>query len=321
MRLRIRSSTRSGLIRRAFTLVELLVVIAIIGILVALLLPAVQAAREAARRMSCSNNLKNLGIAMHNYHDTLGSFPFGFSDLEALWTAPILPYIEQKPLYDTLIFQETGVGNWDSGSANTVACGALVQTFRCPSMAVPQFLANQGIPNRVPVSYRGCAGSDVWSDDISTIPPGSPVGARALEEINLNGMFWGNSGVRMGEVLDGTSNTILIGESYTDPSYVKDGQAMDYWQFGSPQTGGWVSGGIGGTEYSEALGSTGPKINSRRDPTLSGEVMEISFGSYHPGGAMFVFADGSVRFLSQTVDINAYRALGSRLGGEATTAP
>ncbi|MFO0902291.1 MAG: DUF1559 domain-containing protein [Pirellulales bacterium] len=301
---------------RAFTLVELLVVIAIIGILVALLLPAVQAAREAARRMSCSNNLKNLGLAMHNYHDTLGSFPYGFSDLEAFWTAPILPYIEQRPLYDTLIFQESGVGNWDSGSANTDACATLVQTFRCPSMAVPQFLTNQGIPNRVPVSYRACAGSDVFSDDISTIPSSAPAGARALEEINLNGMFWGNSGVRIGEVLDGTSNTILIGESLTDPNFVKDGQGMDYWQFGSPQTGGWVSGGLGGTEYSEGLGSTGPKMNARRDPTQSGVIMEMSFGSYHPQGAMFVFADGSVRFISQTVDLPLYRALGSRMNGE-----
>lgn len=299
-----------------FTLVELLVVIAIIGILVALLLPAVQAAREAARRMSCSNNLKNIGIGMHNYHDTMGSFPYGFSDLEALWTAPLLPYIEQRPLYDTLIFTEGGTGNWNSGSANSVACATLIKIYRCPSLPVPEYLTNEGITNRVPVSYRGCAGSNVYSDDISTIPAGVPAGARALEEINLDGILWGNSGVRMAEVLDGTSNTILIGESRTEPGYVKDGQAMDFWQFGSPQTGGWVSGGIGGTEYSEALGSTGPKINSRRDPTLSGVIMEMSFGSYHPAGAMFTLTDGSVRFIAETVDLQVYRALGSRLGGE-----
>ena len=302
--------------RRGFTLVELLVVIAIIGILIALLLPAVQAARESARRMSCSNNLKNLGLAMHNYHDTVGSFPYGFSDLEALWTAPILPYVEQRPLHDTLIFRESGVGNWNSGSANTVACETLVSTFRCPSMAAPLFLNNEGISKRVPVSYRGCAGSDVYSDDRSTIPSTAPAGARALEEIDLNGMFWGNSGVRMADVLDGTSNTIMIGESLTDPGFVKDGQGMDYWQFGSPQTGGWVSGGRGGTEYSEGLGSTGPKMNARRDPTQPGVIMEMSFGSFHPQGAMFVFADGSVRFIAQTVDLPTYRALGSRIGGE-----
>jgi prepilin-type N-terminal cleavage/methylation domain-containing protein len=253
-----------------FTLVELLVVIAIIGVLVALLLPAVQAAREAARRMSCSNNLKQLGLAMHNYHDALGSFPFGFSDLEALWTAPILPYIEQQPLHSTLIFQESGVGNWDSGSANTIACSTPIGMFRCPSMPVPLFITNEGITNRVPVSYRGCAGSNVYSDDRSTLPTGVPAGARALEEINLNGIFWGNSGIRLADVMDGTSNTVMIGESRTEPNYVKDGQAMDFWQFGCPQSGGWVSGGLGGTEYSEGLGSTGPKINARKDPSVPG---------------------------------------------------
>jgi prepilin-type N-terminal cleavage/methylation domain-containing protein/prepilin-type processing-associated H-X9-DG protein len=299
-----------------FTLVELLVVIAIIGVLVALLLPAVQAAREAARRMSCSNNLKQLGLAMHNYHDALGSFPFGFSDLEALWTAPILPYIEQQPLHSTLIFQESGVGNWNSGSANTVACATPVGMFRCPSMPIPMFLTNEGITNRVPVSYRGCAGSNVYSDDRSTLPTGIPAGARALEEINLNGMFWGNSAIRLADVMDGTSNTIMIGESRTEPTYVKDGQGMDFWQFGCPQSGGWVSGGLGGTEYSEGLGSTGPKINSRKDPTVPGVIMEMSFGSYHPGGAMFVLADGSVRFIAETVNLPIYQAAGSRDGGE-----
>jgi prepilin-type N-terminal cleavage/methylation domain-containing protein/prepilin-type processing-associated H-X9-DG protein len=309
-------SVSSSRRRRAFTLVELLVVIAIIGILIALLLPAVQAAREAARRSQCTSNLKNLAVAMHNYHDLFGKFPFGFDEHEALWSAMILPQVEQKPLYDTLLFTESGPGNWDSGSANTKACGTLIPVFRCPSLSIPEHIDNNGIPGRVPVSYRGCAGSNVYSDDASTIPASAPAGAKSLEETPLNGIFFGDSNIRLADVMDGSSNTVLIGESYTD-TYVKDGQEMDFWQFGSPQTGGWVAGKTGGTEYSEGLGSTGPKINSRLDPSLPGVIMEMSFGSYHPSGANFALADGSVRFLSEDMDIVIYQRLGSRSGKEA----
>src|SRR5688500_10904954 len=128
-------ATHPMTLRRAgdFTLVELLVVIAIIGVLVALLLPAVQAARESARRTQCSNNLKQLGIAMHNYHDTYQKFPFGWSDRGAGWSTMTLPYIEQKPLFDTLRFNEAD--NWDSDNTpNERACGTFIPALRCPSM-------------------------------------------------------------------------------------------------------------------------------------------------------------------------------------------
>lgn len=302
--------------RPAFTLVELLVVIAIIGILVGLLLPAVQAAREAARRMSCSNNLKQIGLAMHNYHDTYNAFTAGFDNHEKFWQAPILPYVEQTNLYDTLSFQESGPGNWNNNSPNELACATMVDAFRCPSMGVAGAPRNNNsIEGRVPVSYRGCGGSNIYSDDVSTLTSGLPANATALELVPQDGMLWGNSWLRFADVTDGTSNTIIIGESYTD-TYVKDGQQMDYWQFGSPQTGYWKPGGKGGTEYSEGVGSTGPKINSRFDPTAHGTVMEISFGSYHPGGAQFGMADGSVRFIAETINIDTYHALGSRNGGE-----
>ena len=306
--------------RRGFTLVELLVVIAIIGVLVGLLLPAVQSAREAARRIQCTNQVKNLGLAMHNHHDSQNKFPYGFSWMEALWSAPVLPYVEETALYDTLVWQEGTIGNWDyNGSPNEAACGTVVSVFRCPSMAVPEHIDNQGIPGRVPTSYRACAGSNIWSDDMSTLSRGGslvPAGAKALEEHPLNGIFYGDSQTTMGGIKDGTSKTIMIGESYTDPTYVKDGQGMDYWLFGSPQTGGWRIGGLGGTEYSEGLGSTGPRMNSRLDPTIPGTVMEMSFGSYHPAGAIFGFADGSVRFLVEDMDYLVYQGMGSRNGGE-----
>ncbi len=302
--------------RRGFTLIELLVVIAIIAVLIALLLPAVQQAREAARRTQCKNNLKQLGLAMHNYHDTHGVFPFGWDEREAGWHAMILPQIEQTSLYSTLIWQESGLGNWDAvGSPNLAACEKMIPAFRCPSMAVPEHIDNQGIPGRSPVSYRGVASSIAASDDASTIPAGSGTTV-SLEAARHDGIFFGCSNVRMSDIVDGTSNTILIGESFTDPTYVKDGQGMDFWQIGSPQTGGWVLGGIGGTEYSEFVGSTFGRINSRRDPTVHGVIMEMSFGSWHVGGAHFTLADGTVRFVSDNVDLQLYRKLATRNGGE-----
>lgn len=302
--------------RNGFTLIELLVVIAIIAILIALLLPAVQQAREAARRSSCKNNLKNIGLALHNYAETHGVFPYGFDQREALWSAMIYPQLEQNNIYNTLIFQESGPGNWDAdGSPNEAACGTVIPVYVCPSMAMENQRDNNGIPGRAAVSYRACAGSNIWSDDASTIPASAPAGARSLEEINLNGMFFGCSSVRFADVTDGMSNTVLIGESYTD-TYVKDGQQMDYWHTGSPQTGGWNPGSTGGTEYSEGLGSTGPKINSRLDPSVDGVSMEMSFGSYHVGGAHFALGDASVRFISENISQTIYNGLGSRNGGE-----
>ncbi len=305
--------------KRGFTLIELLVVIAIIAILVALLLPAVQQAREAARRTSCKNNLKNIGLALHNYHDTVGTFPFGFDERETHWSAMILPQIEQAPLYNSLIWQESGPGNWNAdGSPNETAAGTIINVFRCPSMAVSEHIDNSGIPTRVPVSYRAVSGSNAVSDDLSTVPSGHPAVALELQT-GLNGMFYGCSSTRIRDIVDGTSSTFMIGESYTQPDYVKDGQGMDYWQFGSPQTGGWDCrpGDRGGSEYSEALGSAYWNINTRlRDPSVHGVIMELTFGSYHTGGAQFAMADGAVRFVSENIDLELLRALGSINGGE-----
>jgi len=301
-----------------FTLIELLVVIAIIAVLIALLLPAVQQAREAARRTQCRNHLKNLGLALHNYHDTVGVFPFGFDERETLWSAMILPQLDQGPLYNTLIWQEIGQGDWfEDGSPNERACGTVVPVFQCPSMsAAPR--DNAGIPGRVPASYRACSGSNAFSDDTSTFPSGLPANAVALENSTCNGVFYGCSRTNFRDILDGTSQTILLGESSTDPDFEKDNQNMDYWLFGSPQTGPWLLGGIQGTEYTEGLGSCGPRLNSRFDETAHGVLMEISFGSWHTGGAHVTLADGAVRFLSENIDLTLYRALGSRNGQEVT---
>lgn len=313
---RFRSLQRSK--QRAFTLIELLVVIAIIAILVSLLLPAVQQAREAARRTQCKNNLKQLGLAMHNYHDTSRTFPFGFDERETLWSAMILPQIEQQNLYNTLIWQESGPGNWSAdGSPNEAACGTLINAFLCPSMAGQGPRDNSGIPGRVPISYKAVASSNAASDDLSTVPAGyDPI---ALEmQSGLDGMFFGCSSTQMRDLTDGTSNTLMLGETFTDVSFAKDGQGMDYWAFGAPSTGGWDcrEGDRGGTEYSEGLGSAVVPINSRLNPTIHGRLMELSFGSYHIGGAQFVMGDGSVRFLSENMDLGTLQSLASISGGE-----
>ncbi|MBI1312313.1 DUF1559 domain-containing protein [bacterium] len=297
--------------RRGFTLIELLVVMAIIAILVALLLPAVQAAREAARRSQCRNNLKQIGIALHSYHETATRLPFGWDTRGTSWTTFLLPGIDQAPLYETLYFQESGPGNWAANGANEVACGTLIETFRCPTMPVSEHINNQNIDHRVPSSYRGNAGSQASSDDTSTIVIS---GSKSLENTQQDGVFFACSSVSFGDVTDGLSNTFLVGESRTEPDFVKDGQAMDYWYLGSPQADPCnCDGGTGGTEFSEFVGTTQAKINARFvTPAAHGRLIELAFGSYHDGGAFFLFGDGRVRFISEAIDDPAYRALSTR---------
>jgi prepilin-type N-terminal cleavage/methylation domain-containing protein/prepilin-type processing-associated H-X9-DG protein len=304
---------------RGFTLVELLVVIAIIGILVGLLLPAVQAAREAARRMSCSNNMKQIGLGLHNYESAIKRLPFGWNNHGTLWSAMILPYLEQTNLYNTLSFSEAI--NWDAANQNRDACETVLPVYRCPSMPLPEHMNYNGIARRVPASYRGVGGTIVSSDDDSTkvaVAPLSAAATKSFEDPKLDGTFYVCSSTRFGDVTDGLSNTIFVGESHTDPDFSKDGQGMDFWVIGSPQVDPCsCSGGSGGTEASESAGSMIVQINAQlRTPAISGELMEVAFGSYHTGGAMFLMGDGSVTFLSDSTDMLVYRALGSRNGGE-----
>lgn len=304
--------------RSAFTLIELLVVIAIIAILIALLLPAVQQAREAARRTQCKNHLKQLGLALHNYHDTHGVFPYAWGANQEFWSAMILPQIEQTALYNTLEWRNSLLTDWASfNSPNRVAAGTLISTFICPSMAIPEQQTNAGIPNRTVTSYRAVAGAYVSSDDASTRPaPYNTSQYKSLEETNLDGMMFGASKIRMKDVTDGTSNTLLIGESYTDPNFTKDGQGMDYWILFGPQMGQWRPGVATGTEHTETAGSAVVPINSRLNPNIHGVLMEMSFGSYHVGGAHFLLTDGAVRFISENVSQTLYEALATRRGGE-----
>jgi prepilin-type N-terminal cleavage/methylation domain-containing protein len=324
---------RRSVLRRGFTLIELLVVIAIIAILIALLLPAVQQAREAARRTTCRNNLKQLGIAIHNYHDSHRVFPYAWGSVQETWSALILPYIDQAPLYNTLVWQPYPNNTWaamtsaDPTWPNKVACGVPMPVLRCPSLPLPPADNNQGIPDRRQASYRVCSGSLIASDDNSTRPapfnvaPYTSLEFSPARDPGVNGIMVGAGSTSMKDITDGTTNTIMVGESYTD-TYTKDGQEMDYWNFFIPQiwdTGTnrcWSAGNGSGTEHSEAAGSTLVKLNARLDPTIHGVLMEVSFGSYHIGGAHFTLGDGSVKFLSENIDLNLYRGLGSRNGNE-----
>ena len=304
--------------KNGFTLVELLVVIAIIGILIGMLLPAVQSVREAARRTTCANNIRQLALACHNYESTFQELPPGWDTLGAFWTAYILGNIEQQNLQDTLLLDDD-VYTWDwDNSPNEIALCTLIPGLRCPTMDIPEHLNYNNVSRRVPASYRGNGGSEVTSDDTSTALSGT----KSFEMVDLNGVFFGNSNIKFGAISDGLSNTFLIGESRTDPLFVKDGQGMDFWAIGGPQVDPFRGdGGTRGTEFSEACASTYfPPNLAVVDPSQSGYAMEQSFGSYHPGGiVVFALADGSVHNVRGTIDLTIYQNIGARNDGEVVS--
>jgi len=351
--------------RRAFTLIELLVVIAIIAVLIALLLPADQGAREAARRSQCTNNLKQLGIGLHNVHTSENRFPPGANDNGALWSAWLSPYFEQSNLNAAMwILPETN--HWDDGTKTMIrsngdwaspfpgfanaridvpgdigdaagpaterciaACETVVNVLRCPSAALPDHVYGPSyedwiVQKRVPSSYAANAsGTAVQLYQDTDLLKAD--GAFQLER-TIRGAAVGNR-MHVHEFTDGLSNTIFLGEEYFQlkPSYTV--QELDLqgvsrrkavWEFGSDSID---------CQYgmNEAFGSTGVPINLKSPgPNVnSGAALEAyiaSFGSLHPGGANFLMGDGSVRFIKQTVAPAIYSALGTRAGGEVTSA-
>lgn len=287
---------------RGFTLIELLVVIAIIAILVALLLPAVQQAREAARVSSCRSNLKQLGIGLHNYHDIARTLPFGYDTRGMGWSAMLLPSIDQRTLYDTLVFAEDGLGDCDGdGSTNERAAEAVIPVFQCPSAPIGPG-DDSGIPRRSPALYIGCASG--------TVRDGFPVSGQSPDTqfaaTTHDGLFYRHSSTRFRDITDGLSNTIAIGEVATNRNKIKDGQAIDHWAICSPHID------ILNGEFSEFIGSTGIQMNAWLVSSVSGHDWEAGFGSYHSGGAQFLLGDGAVRFINETIDAQLFGALGTR---------
>lgn len=219
--------------------------------------------------------------------------------------AQLLPQLDHAALYQTLIWQEGGNGNWNAeGSPNTKACGTVVNVFRCPSMAMPLHIDNEGIPGRVPQSYLGVASSQAAGDEGSDIPSG--IGSTvALADPVQDGMLYGCSSVRFRDVTDGLSNTFLVGETYTS-MIERNGLKFDHWYFGAPQTGWWTPGdptcgSNSCNEFSEVVGSAFIKLNAALDASVHGNQAQIAFGSYHTGGAHLLMADGAVRFISENI--------------------
>ena len=250
--------------RRAFTLIELLVVIAIIGVLVALLLPAVQSAREAARRAECKNHLKQLALAMHNYHDAHRRFPSGYIvETGWGWGTMLLPFIDQRPLFETV----RPSGEMDlSNSPLLDQLRTPLALFECPSDSHPEWndkskpkvKAKEAIAHS---NYIGIMGSQL----------SNPVG---------NGTLYQNSSIKMADILDGTSNTLLFGE-------------RDYFE----RRGSIWAGSTNHTDTNRNF-----LISQTADLTKINAEDQNAFGSLHRGGAQFAFADGSVHFLSETMD-------------------
>jgi len=267
--------------RSAFTLVELLVVIAIIGILIALLLPAVQAAREAARRSQCTNNLKQIALACHNYHDTYQCLPNPYTDdnnnqtgPEWGWAAFILPFMEQKPLHDQLRVSHTRLADIVDDAAMRELLQTGIDSYLCPSDKLKVILptttqdpdlGNDFTPgfgdndNPAGTSYAGSKGQTTDNKDGRGAMPG-----------------WFT--ITFAEFRDGTGNTFLAGECFRE-------NFSKFW-CGPPNPG------------------SGNAVLCRTNPgnKLNSGGNQWAFGSYHPDGANFAMADGSVRFINEQIE-------------------
>ena len=334
--------------RTGFTLVELLVVIAIIGVLVALLLPAVQAAREAARRTQCGNNLKQLGLSAHTFTDTYNRLPpgggrqgggggLGNTDFGS-WLVYVLPYVEQNNLYTAIDSAPGTVGRRIQNAWNGRILPVVIKNFRCPSdeydprAPVTSYVASMG-PQCAPgpcsaaqSPYRtycnGNAQTPPWGYASSTNY------GDTTDPAQVRGLFTRQGAlVRLPMITDGTSNTIMFGE-------ILAGQNGDvYYSIGKNGSAGFNT-GWAQTDSGVAMGVTIVPINTfltYLDPNqnrcnqwqINVDNWNISFGfrSRHPQSAQFVFADGSVHLLKQSMSHMIYNQLGCRDDGQAASIP
>ena len=327
--------------RRAFTLIELLVVIAIIAILIALLLPAVQQAREAARRTQCKNNLKNIGLALHNYHDVYDRFPCTQNALSSQhpsctsswhrshgwsWRVAILPYLDQAPLFNSVDWNAHSylgcLGGIPGGSAVADARKTVLPVYQCPSDPSDPIKGNGAYAgSNYPAAVR--ARGDQSHGDRSNSD-----GTKDLGIITLGG-------AKIRDVKDGTSNTIIVGEVFRDKDYYRtassgaslNGNRCRDWM----ETTGYcqcnaavrvdtaISDPANTKQYVKERSINDPQRDeiSWPDQTAGGGTGHRPMSSAHEGGVQALFADGAVHFISENVDFIVLANAFSRNGGEA----
>ena len=319
------TSSRS---QRGFTLIELLVVIAIIAILIGLLLPAVQKVREAAARMKCSNNLKQIGIAAHNFHDVNGKLPNAYDARTGLsWHVLILPFVEQDNLYK--LFDMTNASTSHAIVGRNDPHGLVkIPTYQCPSSPLTEqaFGApnnTNGDSDRIPGNSSGRPAAIAHYFGVNG-PRGTnpatgaayPTGTATHEGVPAatSGMFQRDGNNNLTGITDGTSNTIMVAEmSWVSPQY---GTRYRTWVRGGEEYAGVVAGRpsfvVSGKNVTNA-------INSIFTANVIVPYNDLPFGSMHSGGMNAAFGDGSIRFLRQSLDMATYRALASKNGGEVVS--
>lgn len=336
--------------RNAFTLIELLVVIAIIAVLIGLLVPAVQKVREAANRMKCNNNLKQIAIACQSFHDTMGSLPYGrkYDCWDTYtWTVLVLPYIEQDAVYKgyssitmTPMANSYNVNGTQTGPNGPIGDNAVLRnsrhtpmtTFACPSdkgntgneLGTSAYGARRG-------SYRGVAGSgDMYGNptDTTTGPWGLGVfGVKGGQSFDKGG--FSACGIPIASILDGTSNTLMVSEGLVP---------VDTTGWGGPVGMVWygnMGGGLMTTSLTPNSSSpdrlVGPCPQTAGDPSYKGACLTLGGNAWwtpsaagahaaarslHTGGVNGAMTDGSVRFYSESINLSTWRAIGTRAGGE-----
>ncbi len=319
--------------RTGFTLIELLVVIAIIAVLIALLLPAVQQARESARRVQCRNNLKQLGLALHNYHDThrvlpashLRVFPQVGNPTPAVsWDCLILPYLDQSPLYSSINFVTVYDPLISWTGQNKPALETPLPAFRCPSTndlarnTVSATINGTAVTwSQILTSYGANASGIVGSPTpaVGSSPAGRPTESQQhLDDAccldgRYNGVMSLQSSVSLSNVIDGNSNTVAVAEWTRGGAGTRTTNVYDHYAIGNPNAQ---------DESARFNGSFGMPLNYQpiAGVAQASQQNKASFSSFHSGGVHGLLLDGSVRFFSDNIDLGTQRGLGTRNSGD-----